>query len=393
MTIEETYAPPVATELTSEWIEETVFTSGDLFFTRFKRAIEEAQISIDIETYIFDLDPLGAEILKLLSVAAQRGVKVRLLLDGIGASEWSSKDAEHCAGKGIQVRFFHPLPWQKHHRPFWRRASLRWIIFGFRKLNHRDHRKLYVIDGKLAFIGSMNISARHLLSMSFEKTWRDTSVCVAGPGVEVLAEAFGFAWRSSEFYKIRRYRVRQFLSRLYPRVLLKDTDFRRKVYYKSLVERVCGTQERLWITNPYFVPNHELLQCILQAAASGADVRLLFPKHGDFFGVKFAMESFYLPLLQAGARIFEYLPSMLHAKILMVDDWVSVGSSNLDHRSLFQDLEVDIVLSQAKNRISVHEEFLSDLTRSEEVFLSVWEKRPVWKRIFERLFYQFRTVL
>ena len=377
----------------SKWDEEILFTDGDHFFSKVGQAFQEAKTSIDLETYIFDLDALGIQILKTLADAAARGVRVRLLLDGIGSSEWSQKDADACAGQGIQVRFFHPLPWQKHHRPFWKRPSLRWIIFGFRKLNHRDHRKLYVVDGTLAFVGSMNVSARHLRSLSHDQAWRDTSASVRGSGIEAMTEAFEFAWRSSEFYKIRGHRVRKFLSRLYPKVLLKDTDFRRKVYYHSLVQRVCGAKQQLWITNPYFVPNPELLQSILDAASAGADVRLLFPKRSDFFGVKYAMESFYLPLLLSGARIFEYLPAMLHAKIMIVDGWVTIGSSNLDHRSLFQDLEVDIVISHPENCELLEKQFLEDLKFSEELHLSTWIKRPLFNRLLEKICYRFRTVL
>lgn len=393
MTPPETCPSHSTPDLSPEWTEEKVYISGDEFFARFKQAIADAKNSIEIETYIFDLDPLGEDLLQLLAQAASRGVQVRVLLDGIGASEWSQGDAQKWALQGVEIRFFHPLPWQKHHRRFWRWPNFRWIVFGFRKLNHRDHRKLYIIDDDTAFVGSMNISARHLESLSFAQTWRDTSVCVKGVAIEALSEAFEFSWNSSEFYKIRRHRVRKFFSQLYPKVLLKDTDFRRKIYYQSLVSRVCGASRRLWITNPYFVPNQELLQCIYQASSSGADVRLLFPRNSDFFGVKYAMESYYTGLLESGARIFEYLPSMIHAKILMVDDWVSIGSSNLDHRSLFQDLEVDIVLSREENRKLVYAHFAQDLQASQELTLTVWEKRPWNRLLLEKFFHRFRAFL
>jgi cardiolipin synthase len=376
----------------AEWTEEIVFNTGDAFFENLIQSIALAKTSIHLETYIFDLDVLGLQILNLLSEAGERGVQVRLMLDGVGASNWNLATADHWRRKKVNVRFFHPLAWQKSFKRFWQSLTFRKIALGFSKVNHRNHRKICIIDHQIAFVGSMNISARHLNRVSGTHTWRDTAVRIQGDGVDLLVDACNEAWDFSKNY-YRRRRIRRTVEKIFQKIRINCSEAQREVYYQNLVKHLEGTTQRIWITNAYFVPDHAIVTALEVAAERGIDVRLLFPYKSDFFGVKLAMESFYTPLMQAGVQIYEYTPAMLHAKVMILDNWVTVGSSNLDHRSLFQDLEADVILTKAENITLLGEQFLKDLTVSKQVQLVWWKNRSLLHRLLEKLFMRFRAVL
>ena len=371
---------------TSNWKEETIYDDGDNFFSTFEVAIKSARISVYIETYIFDLDALGLKILKLLEEAVQRGVEVKILLDGVGSSQWTYKMARYYRSVGIEVLFFHPLLWQ--------RPSFLFKLPDFRMMNHRDHRKLYIVDKKIGFIGSMNISARHLKSLWGKNAWRDTSVTLTGDPVSALLDSFWVSWTTAALRSFRpRLILKRFFTNLKFPILLKHTLRQRRIYRKMIISRIEQMNERLWITTPYFVPDRAVLNVILDASKRGVDVRLLFPKISDFFGVKYAMEGMYSKLLEANIKIFEYLPTMLHAKILMIDDFYSLGSSNLNHRSFFRDLELDVILNLPKTKALLQEQFLEDLKHAELRTRLEWKKRSYPQKVLEKFFYLFRGVL
>jgi cardiolipin synthase len=375
-----------------EWVDETVFSDGDSFFARLCEEIINAKEHVDIESYIFDLDPFGIKVLGLLSQAAQRGVRVRLLIDGVGCSQWTYEMIKKFRSQGIEIRIFHPLAWQKSSRKFWRSIGVRSFIFGFRKLQRRNHRKLYIVDRKTAYVGSMNISARHLKSLVHDKAWRDTGVRITGSGVEALNQAFVITWNISDLPFNSRHKVKRFLAKLYPWVVLNYTFLQRRHYHQALIQKISNSNTRIWIANPYFVPDRKLMREIMKQA-SRIDVRLLFPKENDFFGVQYAMEECYARLLKSGAKVYTYLPSMMHAKILMIDDLVSIGSSNLDHLSLFQNFEADVVLTHENNKETIRNQFLKDLELSEAVELKTWRHRSITQKLLEKFFYWFRAFL
>lgn len=346
------------------WTEELVYHDGARFFSDLCQAIDSARRSIEMESYIFDRDALGMRVLNHLAAAARRGVQVRLLLDGFGCSGWTYSDLNEVRSQGVDARMYHPLPWQNYPGRVWRYLTPQRLFRGLGKLNRRNHRKTCVIDGGLAFAGGMNVSARHL-------EWRDTSVRVRGEGSLELTRAFELAWKNIHGQ----------------RDLLRKE---RKRAYHRLLERILGAERRVWITNPYFVPDLLLIRGLRYVAWTGRDVRVLLPRRSDVWGIQWAIQAFYWILLSSKVRIFEYEPAILHAKILLIDDWASVGSTNLNQRSLVHDLEADIVLSQPGSVQSVEQRFLSDLARSREIEASHWERRPIRRRFFESLALVFR---
>lgn len=374
------------------WQEETVFHDGDRFFSRLCNDIACARTSIDLETYIFDRDPLGERILLLLSRAARRGVRVRLMLDGVGCSNWSYADLGPLLESGAQARFFHPLPWQDSRLWRWRFPTLRRIALGLGKLNRRNHRKTCVLDGTIAFLGGMNISGRHTAAQSGSSAWRDTSVRVLGPAVQELSHAFERTWLHSRSLRQRWWRDRRHPAHPVP-LQIGFNRRQRRAFYLDLVCRVVAAKTRVWITNPYFVPEVSLLRALRFPAWSGTDVRLLVPRQSDVWGMRWAVKASYFILLNAGVRIFEYDPSILHAKSVIIDDWVKVGSSNLNRRSLLRDLEVDVILSRPESLASMTEQFLADVERSLEIRLSAWNRRSWTNRLLEGLAVLFRRWL
>ena len=355
--------------------DEIVIGTGDDYLIELKKSIDSAKNSIHLETYIFDQDETGLELLNLLGEAAARGVRTQLLIDGVGSSAWTFADAVLWREKGIELKFFHALPWQKHFSTVWKLFSLKKIVTGFAKLNRRNHRKICIIDDTTIFISSMNVSDRHLASRVGSAAWRDISVKLTGEVTHNYLAAAKEAWNFSQNHHGRRW---------------SKISKTKKMEYNDLLKKINSAKNEIWITNPYFVPDLRLTRALCKAAWSGVRVRLLLPNRSDIFGLKFAMESYYNALLTYGAEIYEFKTAILHAKILIIDDWVSLGSFNLDFRSIFYNLETSAILTRAENVVQVQAQFLNDIQISEKIDLTVWKNRSWVHRTLEKFFLLFR---
>jgi len=376
-----------APSLSTQWpLEEHVFPNGSEHFHSLIRDIEQAIHSIDLETYIFSRDRLGNRVVKALCDAALRGVVVRILVDGAGSPYWSTTFARQLEKAGVETKVFHPFPWQlwNFSRSVVKLPALLKGIYLLLKANSRNHRKVCLIDQKIAYIGSVNITECHLNTAEGGNNWRDTSVRLSGTHLEELQKAFEIAWT----HRSIKERLRDAFAhvRKEPRIRLNYTRHRRRILYKNLLRRIRLCQKRIWITNAYFVPDNFLLKRLKEAANSGIDVRILLPKNSDVIIMPWASSAFYDRLLASGVKIYEYLPSMLHAKSLILDDWLLIGSSNLNHRSLLHDLEVDVTLFTEKAKKTLEQAFLRDLTQSREITLNNWKvSRPIHQRFLGRL--------
>jgi cardiolipin synthase A/B len=367
-------------------IEEKIFTNGTAFFDAVINDFNEAKESINFESYIFHKDQLGERIANALIKAAERGVKVRVLIDGAGSPMWSTYYARQLEAAGIQTKIFHPFPWQLWN---WSRSVvkktflLKWIYL-FLQSNSRNHRKVYLVDKKIAYIGSLNISKVHLDESLGGSNWRDTAVRLSNIDLSELATAFNYAWD----HRTIKERVRDAFKhvRRDPIIRLNYTRHRRRILYKHLLRRIARCQRRIWITNAYFIPDNFLLRRLKEAASRGVDVRILLPEKSDVMVMPWASSTFYESLLKDGVKIYEYLPSVLHAKTIILDDWVLVGSSNLNSRSLLHDLEIDIKIAKPTSAELVVQQFLNDLDLSREISLTTWKyHRPLRQRALGRL--------
>jgi len=361
--------------------DEEIFFSGQNYFKKLLADIKNASGSIELETYIFILDQIGKKIIEALTKAAERGVAVRILVDGAGTPQWSNSDVNRLEHAGAETRVFHPFPWRlwQWSRSHVRMPSLLKLIYLFLKINSRNHRKVCIIDKKIAYIGSFNISQDHLNNNRAGNAWRDTAVRLNNIDLQDALRAFESVWMHIPIQERMRYFFRHI--RTNPVIRLNNTWYRRRILHKNLLNRIKNCESRIWITNAYFVPDNFLLRRLIDAARRKIDVRVLLPSESDVGFMPWASKAFYERLLRSGVRIFEYLPSVLHAKTLIIDDWMTVGSSNLNHRSLLHDLEVDVDIRLPESKQILEQQFLIDLQQSKEISLDDWQKRPWYQRV------------
>lgn len=365
--------------------EETIFLSGDSYFEALLTDIAQAHTQIDLETYNFKDDLLGRRIQQALEAASQRGVKVRILVDGAGTPGLGSMYTNKFKSANLEVRIFHPFLWRFWQ---WRNSSTKLpflfkIIYFLLKFNSRNHRKSCTIDHEIVYIGSANIDKCHLSSEQGGKNWRDTIVKLTHVNMDDLKTAFEAAWNHTPAQE----RLQHMFARVNTKTIIRlnHTRHRRRVLYKHLLRRMSACKQRVWITNAYFVPDNFLLKKLTDLATAGVDVRIVLPKKCDVFIMTWAAAAFYQRLLVAGVRIFEYLPSMLHTKSLILDDWFIVGSSNLNHRSLLHDLEVDVNIQSLAAKQILEKNFLDDLSNSKEITWETWQKRSFFQRVIGRI--------
>lgn len=365
----------------SSWSEETLFNDADLFFKDVLRSIESAKRCIDIETYIFNKDQIGTRILNGLIKAAARGIEVRLLMDGVGCYDWTPDEVMQLRSQGLAVKIFHPLPW-------YQADSAEKLIKSIQKLERRDHRKCIIIDQEIAYCGSANITQVHSKHIMGKDAFRDTNVKVRGDNIKEIQKEFNWMWQTASP-----------LSKEKPPVNLKEFSLvranssisRRKWIHKDLFRRISEAKSCVWIMTPYFVPRLSMLYAFRTATRNGVDVRILLPHKSDIGQLRRIAHSFYSTLLKHKVRIFEYTPSTLHGKVMLIDDWVTVGSTNFNYRSHIYDYELDVVLTHPKSIESIREDFIKDFSQSEEIKAAKWNSRSIFDRFMETLVLPFKN--
>jgi len=358
----------------SAGIKETVFADSNQYFAALMQDVDQAVLHIDLETYIFDLDPLGKEVAEHLAAASRRGVSVRLLVDGVGSFMSGGALARQLSADGVQVRIFNPLPWNIHHWA-WAVPRLPWLARVQRLLDgmyRRNHRKTCIIDQRIIWIGSFNISQSHLPKEKGGQNWRDTAVRLEGLDTENLQNAFNSTWENDRSL---------IPSRMFSPTTIRLNHRHRRKLRLDLLRRMARTSSRIWITNAYFVPSNSLLRYLKKAARRGVDVRILLPGTSDVFFMPLVSAMFYRNLLMAGVRIYEYAGGILHAKLMILDDWMIVGSTNIDYISLFRNLEVEAVVALPETKKTLEDQFLHDLTWAEEIKIDDFPQYPRWKKL------------
>ncbi len=330
------------------WDAEKIFFGGEEYFGQISRDIESAKKTIDVEVYAFELDDLGKSLSYLLIGAAERGVAVRILADGIGSAQSLRDIAAQFKNTKVETRIYHPV-------------FGRGILSVFRDLNRRNHRKTWLFDSHTAYVGSMNIARNQ---------WEDFGLRVEGKHVANLAKAFRRSWegkaRWREFLRNPR-NIRSAPDKEGKWIRLNDGLLMRRRNYKLFLKQIRNARQRVWIANAYFAPNLRLVRELCRSAHRGVDVRLLVPSRSDVFFMPWLTSTYYLGLLRAGVKIYEYLPRFFHAKVQVIDDWASLGSSNLNHRSLLHDLEADIHITHPENMKLLEEELVRDFGKSQIV--------------------------
>ncbi|WP_233261379.1 phosphatidylserine/phosphatidylglycerophosphate/cardiolipin synthase family protein [Vitiosangium sp. GDMCC 1.1324] len=345
-------------------------------------ALRGARRSIHLETYMFISDAVGELFGEALAEAAERGVHVKVLYDALGS--WTSRRGffEALRARGVDIRPFKPF------------SSLG---RGLRHLLRRDHRKILAVDGEVAFIGGVNISA-HWAPEGEGGAWRDDVLRVEGPAVYELERRFVATWRMAfqdRFRSWRETRRRRQQSALQRKgeVSLAVLSSRRSIH-RAYLHAISRAKRSVLVAAAYFIPDRKMVAALREAAQRGVEVSLLLNSKGDHPWLVHATRAFYEKLLTAGVRIFEWERCVLHAKTAVVDGaWGTIGSFNLERLSLLFNHEVNAVFADPRLGRLLEESFRGDCQSCREVDLVQFRRRPLWQKLFERVLYAFRKIL
>ncbi|MEK2645893.1 phospholipase D-like domain-containing protein [Bdellovibrio sp. BCCA] len=371
------------------WSQIRIFHSGDEYFHSLVEDIRKAQRSITIESYIFAIDKLTQTILEELTRARERGCTIKIVVDGFGSYYYIPQLDRMCEERGIEFRVFHPFPYPLlWARRLFAKYSLNASLI-MKRMNRRTHRKITIIDEKRAYLGSLNFTQDHCESLVGEKAWRDTGVYIEGEDLSRLVLAFQISYLRT-YVKgllswVSRWRLRKDTHDSLLR--LNTTQRMRRQLYRDLLRRISGAQSRLYITTAYFLPRRSLLLALLKAARRGVDVKILIPGKSDVPAVKWAAFNIVRFLLQKRISIYEYQKTILHAKTMIIDNDVFIGSFNLNHRSVLHDLEVEVVLRDEASLTNMLQQWSVDIKNSKlvaekDLAAPSWLARIVYKIAF-----------
>lgn len=323
---------------------EEIYFSAEEFFKNVFSNMEQSNSSIQVNTYILENDTIGKSLIQHLKKAAARGVHCRLLVDGFGTRHWVRKIEKTTERKNFDIRVFNPIS------IYWFLNIKAWSRYGVHylsRLNRRDHKKLVIIDDKIVYTGSVNFSA---------KTLEQTELAIVSDyPISQCLLYFKYTWDRSR--PLRGYALLPFKNKFAACKLRPDKYIRCNYNFitrwennSQLYEAIDKAQTRIWFVTPYFMPSVRLLKHLWVAVANNKDVSFLFPETSNIFFMKWVARYYYPVVLKKGARIYEYPRNFLHAKVTIVDDQIFVGSSNLDHRSIFTNLELDLFVQKHENK-------------------------------------------
>ncbi|MFZ6742868.1 cardiolipin synthase [Undibacterium sp. JH2W] len=360
----------------------TLLFDGPQTMVAMMAAIKQAKNHIHLETYIFDQDELGMEFAKLLMEKQRAGVQVNIIYDSVGTIGTPQSFFDNMKAAGIQLLAFNPVNPARLHGPW--------------EPNRRDHRKILIVDGEIAFTGGVNISATYANSSLFRsksKTpdkvgWRDTHIQITGPAVAALQWIFLDTWFKAGDLppadKLYFPTLKDQGNKLV-RVLASEPESNPAIY-KAYLLAIQEARESIHITSAYFVPDAQILKALIAAARRGVDVKIIMPGVTDSGLVFHAGQSFYDEMLEGGIKVYQLNVSVLHAKTAVIDQvWSTVGSTNIDTRSFLHNKEVNVVVVDTEFAVAMENAFKEDLRLSAEVSLETWKQRPKMNKLKEWL--------
>ena len=360
----------VSNALPFEGNDVQVFTDGYSMYQELFRRIAKAKHHIHLEFYIFENDAVGRLLRDLLIDKAREGVSVRLLYDDVGCWDVNPMFYDEMLCEGIEVRSF---------------LKVRFPQFTS-KVNYRNHRKLAIIDGKVGFIGGMNIALRYLKGVPWG-VWRDTHICLKGKAVYGIQTAFLTDWFAVD-------RTLLTSAQYFPKMNSVGTSVAQIVtsdpvgewhdIMLGLVKAISCAQRYIYVETPYFLPTEQVMAAFQTAALSGVDVRLMIPKKADAFITHKGTMSYLDELMKSGVKVYFYRAGFLHSKLWVADDeWASVGSTNLDFRSFEHNFEANAFFYDEKTVCTLKEIFLEDMKKCMTLSQKIWDKRSFKNKIIE----------
>jgi cardiolipin synthase A/B len=336
------------------------------FFPAMLSAIDAARSHVLLEMYLVSSGALLDRFIEALTRACGRGVRCCLLFDGFGALGVSGADGRRLDHAGAELRYYNPLGWRNRLHNFM-----------------RDHRKLLTVDGAVAFVGGAGLSDEFAPGPD---AWRDVMIEIRGPVMADWERAFAHTWsRCGPELGLPEPRIAPLTGGADGRLALSEAR-EHSVLASDVVRRIDAARRRAWIMSAYFVPSRRFRKALRRAARRGVDVRLLVPSaRTDHPWVRHAARRFYGKMLRNGVQIFEYQPRVLHAKMILCDDWLSIGSSNLDRWSFTWNLEANQEVADAGVADAAAALFSRDFALSIALSRRHWPQRAWADRLRERI--------
>jgi cardiolipin synthase len=342
--------------------------NGAQFYPEELQAIRRAQHAINLEFYEFIPGRVSTELLEALAERARAGVEVRMIVDAVGSLGTSERCFDELRAAGGQMCWYHPLRWDT-----WQR------------INQRTHRKLIVVDGQTGFLGGADIADHWLQSTAKEPAWRDTVFCVEGEGVAGLISTFSENWleASGEIlsgdkqfgFRAMPHGCESFVVSSTPR----GGGTQARILFQALIK---SARQSIRITTPYFLPDRSARHALVEAVQRGVQVQILTAgPRIDHPYIRTLSRHSSRHLLRGGAEIFEYLPAMIHAKLMTVDgQWNVIGSTNFDHRSFALNDEVNMAVLDRELAAVIEADLFEDLKQSRPLTLAMlYERTPLGK--------------
>jgi len=360
----------------------SILANGAEIFPAMLSAIASAQKSVNLEAYIFWSDEVGTRFRDVLTERASHGVEVRIILDGVGSPKRLTRsDVQILRRAGCRVEFFRPI------RP--------WMLD---VLNGRDHRRILVVDGKVGFTGGVGIAKEWEGRADSPEHWRDTVVRIEGPTVAQMQAAFQDNWSEvagellvgDKFFPALS-TAGEVLAAVVPSNPRPSSSASQTLYSVA----ISAAEHAISISNSYFVPNKASVALLVSASRRGVNVRILVPGQiNDVPVTKASGRASFGELLSAGAKIYEYQPTMMHAKTMIVDGiFATVGSTNFDNRSFRYNDEIDVAVYDQGLARHLEQLFEADLEKSRPYTYLQWVHRPLIKRFTEWLLVPLRPEL
>lgn len=366
-----------------------LLVDGPATYAAMHRAIAGARHSVNMETFIFEDDETGRELADLLILKREEGVRVNLIYDSVGCMNTPASFFMRLRNKGVNVVEFNPV------NPL--KTAKKW------QLTMRDHRKILVVDGRIAITGGVNISQVYSSKFFGEEEgrpripWRDTDILIEGPAVAEFQKIFLQAWAKQKGPVLNEneyFPKQQEYGNNLVQVLKSSPGEAGRITFIMYVSAVAFAEKSIHLTAAYFVPDRQMIEALREAAKSGVDVKIILPKSSDQNLALYAGRYYYDELLEAGVRLYERRNAILHAKTSVIDGvWATVGSTNLDFLSFSQNFEINTVIVSSDFAAEMEKMFARDLAESDRIIENEWEKRPLGTRIREWLSHLFSHML
>ena len=350
----------------------SILRNGEEKFPAVMEAIKNAQHHIHLEYYIFNDDSIGGPLSELLIKKAQEGVKVRIIVDGVGSLGLKRRYFKKMIAGGIDIHEFMPVLFPAFTS----------------KINYRNHRKIIVIDGKIGFTGGINIDDRYINNGKHSLYWRDTHLKLEGEVVKTLQFLFMLSWQfiTKEELPADNELFPEFehIGRNCIQINASGPDWELASIMDSFLLAINAAHSNVRIITPYFIPTESIMDAITTVARSGIDIEIMMPYESDSRIVQAASMSYIKNLLRAGVKVHLYKKGFIHAKVIMVDDtFASVGTTNMDNRSFNMNYEVNTYIYDKAIVKTLISQFQSDKQESIRVDLERWKKRKALQKLKE----------